>query len=642
VIRRAFLPALPLAAFIAAFGAAALGASPLAFDDHPGQLYRVWLVVTGGPAPWRWHDGWWAGYPELQFYPPGFAYLGAALHALTLGALGVDRAYHVVVWLAWATPGATSYLLLHRVLGHGLAALPGAFVALTFSTAIASGVEGGVHIGMIAARLGWAMLPLLVWLLVRDSRRIARPSVIALTAALVLMHPAHLPTAVAAIVLAAFAGARSVSRGLRDTLLTLVGAAALTAFWSVPLVARLAETRALAWGTLGELLALMVRQPLALILVALAAVSPFIARTSAERLVARLPWIASGIVALDALVLEPAGLRWLPSDRVVDGAVLGIVLAAGTTIGRAIGAASARVRLPHVGGAVAALALLVALSWPGDTLMLWPRRAAWPTLEATERGLRLSELWARLAATPEGRVLFTRSGVPLVYGREWWRPHTHVTALTPRATGHGIVHGTFTHPSPTAALVYRGDAGRGAITALAERSDGRSLFGRPLAALDDAGLDRYTNTLGVSAIVAVDEDAPALRALDEHANFRRIAAPSPFVLWARREPIAIPRRAQDGWRITLRGVPGQWTTTRMTYYPLWRAFDGVAALETRRGELGDLEVRLARDAATVDLRYAAGGAERTGTAISAVALLGWAAAVVAAVRRPRPAQPASA
>src|SRR5687768_17542724 len=319
-----------------------------------------------------------------------------------------------------------------------------------------------------------------------------------------------------------------------------------------------------------------------------------------------------------------------------------MVLAAGTTIGRAIEEASTRVRLPPVAGAASALALLAALSWPGHTLMLWPRPAAWPTLEATERGLRLSELWARLAATPEGRVLFTRSGVPLVYGSEWWRPHTHVTALTPRATGHGIVHGTFTHPSPTAALVYRGDAGRGAITALAERSDGRSLFGRPLAALDGAALDRYTNALGVSAIVAVDEDAPALRALDDHASFRRAAAPPPFVLWVRGDPIAIPRRAQDGWRITLRGVPGQWTTTRMTYYPLWRAFDGAAALETRRGELGDLEVRLARDVATVDLRYAAGTPERAGVAISAVALLAWFVSVVAAARRPRPSQPASA
>ena len=76
--------------------AASLGVSPPAFDDHPGQLYRLWHVVTHGPAPWAWNDGWWTGYPELQFYPPAFAYAGALLHAGTLGALsvpgGVSRA----------------------------------------------------------------------------------------------------------------------------------------------------------------------------------------------------------------------------------------------------------------------------------------------------------------------------------------------------------------------------------------------------------------------------------------------------------------------------------------------------------------------------------------------------------------------
>ena len=35
-----------------------------------------------GPAPWTWNPDWWTGYPELQFYPPGFAYAGAVLHAL--------------------------------------------------------------------------------------------------------------------------------------------------------------------------------------------------------------------------------------------------------------------------------------------------------------------------------------------------------------------------------------------------------------------------------------------------------------------------------------------------------------------------------------------------------------------------------
>ena len=118
-------------------------------------------------------------------------------------------------------------------------------------------------------------------------------------------------------------------------------------------------------------------------------------------------------------------------------------------------------------------------------------------------------------------MLFLRSAVPLVYGTEWWRPHTHVTALTPLRAGRAILGGTFTHPSPVAALVYRGDAGPGAITRFAERLDGHRLFGRPLEALEPGMLAAHADRLGISVIVALDEDAPRLRALESSSAVGR-------------------------------------------------------------------------------------------------------------------------
>ena len=240
-----------------------------------------------------------------------------------------------------------------------------------------------------------------------------------------------------------------------------------------------------------------------------------------------------------------------------------------------------------------------------------------------------------MRAAPEGRVLFVRSGVPLVYGTEWWRPPTHVTALAPRATGRAIVHGTFTHPSPIAALVYRGDAERAPIRALAERLDGRELFGRPLGALDAATFDRYAEPLGVSAVVGLDEDAPALRVLDDHRGYRRVDGPAPFVLWFRTTPVAIPRRDGDGrWSLPLEGDAGQWRTARIAWYPLWEAFEAGTRLATRRGPAGDLEVLMPRASATLELVYTVGAAERTGVALSAAALLVWLGWLGFALRRP--------
>lgn len=621
---------LPLAALLAyglAVAWAALGASLLVADDHPGQLYRLWHVVTRGPAPWAWNAGWWTGYPELQFYPPGFAYAGALLHYATLTSLSVPATYQTLLWIAYLAPGLTTFLALARVLGNGWLALPGAFVALTFSAGTASGVEGGVHIGMVGARLAWALLPLLMLALVRWTEgggplpRLAVP----ILAAIVLTHPAQLPAAVVLVLLSAHVAEPRGPR-FRAAAGILAATAALTGFWTVPLLARLAHTRALAWGELTFRAAVdtFARQPLVPVLLAFAVLVVFARRDPSapgartEAVVARLFPAMVAVTLLDRVALEPLGIRWLPADRVVDGAWLALILAAGLgwdRLGRRL--------MPPAPGALIAIGLIVLLALPGTTLVLWPRAAEWPKLPATERGLRLADLWAAIRRAPEGRVLFARSGIPLVHGTAWYRLHTHLTALTPMMTGREIVNGTFTHPSPVAALVYRGDAGRAAITTLVERLDGHSLFGRPLDALDATTFNAYADRLGIGAVVVLDEDLPRLRALEDNAVFARRVATPPFVLFERSGGIAIPRETAPGrWRLPLTGEG--WESARIAYYPLWEVRADRTRLPVRRGEWGDLEVQAGR-ATTAELVYGAALAEKLGLAVSAAGLLAWAA-----------------
>jgi hypothetical protein len=609
------LPVLLLLGYGVAFGAAAFGLATPAFDDHPGQLFRLHHLVARGPAPWAWNPDWWAGYPELQFYPPGYFYLGALLVWGSLGMLSVAGAYQALLWLTWLAPGVTAFLALARLSGREWLALPGAFLALTLSAGVASGVEGGVHIGMLPARLGWALLALLV---------LSRPSLTPpLLAGLVLLHPAHGPAGIVLVLAAAWLGGRPRGRRLIDAALALLLAAMLTAFWAVPLVARLEHTRALAWGALAPLETLS-HHPLLLVLLALAAAAWPLARTPAERLVAVWPWLGVGLVAADAAGLEPLGIQWLPADRVSDSAWMAIVLAAGFTVARLLERLGAGVGAPAAAGALACALFAVALSWPAHTLVLWPRAAEWPSEAVVERGLRLDALWAAVRRGPDGRVLFVRSGVPLVYGPEWWRPHTHVTALAPIRTGRAILNGTFTHPSPIAALVYRGDAGAGAITTLVERLDGRRLFGRSLEDLDAATLAAYADRLGAAVVVALDEDAPRLRALADTRVFRARPPVGPFLLFDRIEPVSLPALRADGhgWMAATGGA-GDWIPARMAYYPLWRAVQADAPLETRRGPYGDLEIRLGPSSGPVTLVYAPGAPEIAGVVLSAAGLAGW-------------------
>ena len=631
----ALAPLALLLAYALAFAATALGVGPIAYDDHPGQLFRLWHVVDHGPAPWAWNEGWWTGYPELQFYPPALAYAGGLLHAASLGLLGVPAAYQALLWLALLAPGVTAWLLLARVLGHGWAALPGAFVALTLSLwpTLMSGVEGGVHVGMVPARLAWALLPLLGVTLARWADGLASfpaRAVVPIVAAVVLTHPAHLPAALVLVALAA----RVVPdrpRRLASALAWLAVTALVTAFWTIPLLVHLGETRALAWGalSLASLRDTLVAHPLVLALAVLGFVALAKARGGAERLIAWAPWAMAAVVALDGVVIEPLGLSWLPADRLLDGFWLLLVLAAGLGTGRLLQRLAARHAVPVTLSALAAGAAAVVLSLAGhDTLTLWAR--PWPSYASLERGLRLPALWTALRGAPEGRVLFVRSAVPIAFGTEWWRPHTHVTALTPVLAGRAIVNGTFTHPSPVAALIYRGDTDRRPITTLVERLDGHSLFGRWLEALDATTFNAYASRLGVSVVVALDEDIARLPALADNPRFPTRRSEPPFLLWLG-PPVRLPQSLGAGrWRVTLESRAEEWTPAGVAYYPLWRASAAGTSLETRRGAYGDLEIRVPAGVTMVELTYGPGAAEWTGMALGALGVLLW----LTAWRRP--------
>ncbi len=632
---RAAVPALLLLVYAVAFGLAALGNGLLAFDDHPGQLYRLHHAIELGWAPWRLNPGWWAGYAELQYYPPGAAWLGAVIHSASLGALNVPRAYETVVWIAWMLPGITTFALLQRVLGNGWLALPGAFVALTLSAGSRSGVEEGLRWGLVAARLGWGLLPLVALSLVDwldDARRaplLAAP----LLAAIILLHPAHTPAALALLGTAAWLGHGNRRQRVKQTAIVTALSLGLSALWLLPLLAHLRMALPLAWGD-GSPLGLLrqMGHPLVVVL-ALAQVVAWISTprsgdTTIRWLQAFTPAVAA-VVALDALMAAPIGALWLPADRLVDSLLLALV------IGASLGVPGLAERLPRLqpaGLAVALIAGAVLLSpgSPEPTLTLWPMQGQWPRYDEVVRGNRLDALWQALRDTPPGRVLFLRSAVRLDYRPEWWRPHSHVTALTPIETGRGIINGTFTHPSPVAGLLYTGTADNRPITMLVEERDGVSLFGRPLGSLTVERFRAWADKLGISIVVASEEDAGRLGFLEAAADFSPPRAIGPFRVYVAHAPRILPQRVGlQTWRLAPASGAG-WRAAGFAYSPLWSAESGGRPLPTRRDPAGMLEIEGPGGASDITLQHSPGGVERIGVLISALSV---SALAVAAVRR---------
>ena len=627
---RALPPALLLLAYAVAFGHSALGGGLLVFDDHPGQLYRLYHAVTIGWAPWRLNPGWWAGYAELQYYPPGAAWLGAAIHQGSMGAVGIPLAYETVLWVAWLLPGVATFALLTRLLGSGWLALPGAFVALTLSAGSRSGVEEGLRWGLVAARLGWGLLPLVALSLVNWVEGGRRAPLLAapLVAAVILLHPAHAPAAFLLLALGAGFGAADSPRRLGQAVIIAALALGLSGLWLLPLLAHLGMALPLAWGAVTALglLRQLATRPLVIVL-ALTQMGCWLSMRMSGPVAPAARWLhaftpaMAVLVALDALLAAPLGVLWLPADRLADALLLALVLSA-APVTRLIAE-----RLPRLGpmGAVAAClgaALVLSGGSHEPSLTLWPSRGQWPKYEEVVRGTRIDALWQTLEGAPAGRVLFLRSAITLDYRPEWWRPHSHITALTPLFSGRPIINGTFTHPAPLAGFFYTGSPAPRPITTLVEERDGRTLFGQPLESVTPAAFSRWCERLGVSVVVATDEEVGRLPFLAGHSDFSGPDLIGPFRVYVSRAPHPLPAPAgPQRWRLDLSGDEPEWAPAGMAYSPNTRADSRGRLLRTRSDDIGMLEIRRpGTGAAVVDLSHPAATAEWLGLSLSALSM----------------------
>jgi hypothetical protein len=644
-VSRALPPALLLLAYAIAFGRSALGGGLLVSDDHPGQLYRLYHAVMIGWAPWRVNPGWWAGYAELQYYPPGAAWLGAAIHLGSMGVLGVPAAYQAVLWIAWLLPGMTTFLLLARLLGSGWLALPGAFVALTLSAGSRSGVEEGLRWGLVASRLGWGLLPLVALSLVRWVEGARRAPLLAapLVAAVILLHPAHAPAALVLLALGACFGAADLPRRLGQAGVVAALALGLSGLWLLPLLAHLGMSLPLAWGAASALglLRQLATRPLVMVL-ALIHIGVWLSIRASGTVAPAVRWLhvftpaMALLVALDACLAAPLGILWLPADRLADSLLLALVL------GAAVATRMLAERLPRIGpmgaGAVClGAALVLSGGAPEPSLTLWPSRGQWPKYEEVVSATRIDALWQALKAAPPGRVLFLRSAVALDPRLEWWRPHSHITALTPLFSGRPIINGTFTHPSPLAGFFYTGSAATRPITTLVEERDGRTLFGQPLESVTAAAFSRWCERLGVSVVVATDKEDGHLPFLAGHPDFSGPDIIGRFRAYVSRASRPLPAPAgPQRWQLDLSVAEPEWAPAGMAYSPNARAESRGRLLPTRSDDIGMLEIRRPPGGATVvELSHPPATAERLGLSFSALSLAALLGAGVFLVKRAR-------
>ena len=635
-----------------AFAYAALGRGVPAFDDHPGQLFRLWHALDRSlpSAAWTadWNPDWWGGYPELQFYPPGFAIVGAVIRVMLLWQPSVETVYRLLCAVIFLAPGVTTYALVARVVGNRWLALPPAFLALVVSADLRGGVEAGVRWGALTTRLGVAWLPLLAlslrpWVEGGRVPRWAPP----LAALAILSHPSTLPAVVTLLGLAT--ALAILARPGRPTgvqaLATAGFTALLTAFWSLPFAARRAWVVPLAWGDLSlGLPADLARRPvlLALGVAALAAwVAVGLRRRPFDALIASLPLVLVAGFLGDVWLFQ-RGWSGIEPQRLLDGIVHASIWAAGLGVAAIVERAIPARADPRIRPAVAlAMVAVVAILPDGNarppTVSVWPAAGGWPTLEEVTRRHHLDRLWTGLRGGSD-RVLFLVSSLRLDRDPAWHAPHSHVTSLAPIMAGRETVHGTYTHPSPVAARFYTGQATPPTrLLTLAERLDGKSLLGQPWEQLSVPTFDRFARRLRIGTVVVPSAEVSRVRFLG--LPYVSAGEAAGFTLFERRDRPwpRMERITSRRYRVIVSPTGGVWIPTGIPAYPLWQVKSAAGRLETRVDDWGMLEFRVPVDLFEAELVYTEGWLEWTALGLS---LLGGSAWLAWAFRTRKPTTPA--
>ncbi len=638
------------------------------WGDHPGQFMRFWYpTAVSVPQYGRvvdWNPLWYAGYPELQFYPPGHALLGLALNAITLGLLSPERVYNLIPAAALVLPVFTTFAFLRVSLapaGRGasrVAGLVAAALALSFTPMW--GGANAVPIGLMGERLAFGVVPLVLlagWKLVESpsGRRLSLAA--GLLAILVLLHPFHAPAAVIAVSGYALARwlllrfERSSTAAARWPWLAgwLLLAVGFTAWWLLPLVVRQTPYSAgLVRTTLSQTLDWFKFYPVIPNL--LIAVTPALmllahrdwrVRASVGVLAALIPTLVL-IVLLDyAVLFDRLNITALDPIRFIAEYYMAFILLTGAAAGAVVSRFLWRV--PPLATALAVL-LVVVLKPVATTAWTDMRYIIGVPQESTLDGLfkhpAFNGLWETLAEDPaaDGRVLFTSYYLQVTWPDGQTTP-TAIKAMTPYLTGREIVGGTFSHWSPGARLLWVGDPWASLLPGQVELEDDQRMLGIPWGELSDATLLAAVRALNVTTIVANMDDTNARAMLNSAPHFQRFWENGHFVLyhvldtapaWVEADGAEVHLVERDArrWVIQVdRAGAGASLTAKMAFYPLWRADAGSQRLPITPNPYGMQQIELpAGGPYTVTLAYREGWPEWAGLiatvgALSAAAFL---------------------
>lgn len=636
------------------------------FGDHPGQYWRMWYTLNvSWPLRHRvidWIPYWYAGYPELQFYPLGFVIVGWLLNLITFGRISTALIYEIVVFIAYALPGFTFYYAVRHLGFDRRAAFAAGLFGLIFPAIF--GGAGAPFIGMIGSRLAFGLNPLVfVWAIdVLEGRgtRYGWLATLALALAL-LAHPYHEIGMMLALGFYILIRRLPPIRTSTRLLALVFFATALDAFWLAPLLAH-SSTEMITYirATFDQTWRQLTDESLwPYVLFALPAlIRAWREQDSRHRaiLVVFLTLaiaVSAAMLSIYVILIERLRFYGLDPVRLIGEFYFPLIFLAamgvselGTWVSKIVEFKTLKMRTLPAGAVTLLLSAFLLIRFFQTHAYYYPKENDEPRfLSQALADYRLDELWEVLRAS-EGRILFTSFYTHLsARGTEPFP--TTLPALTPSFTQRQIMGGTFSHWSPITALMWVGQINPPVLWGRIEEQDDRALFGTPLEELSDAQLYNYCQRFNITTIVASINDFLTRTFLDASPHFQSYYNNGFFFVyrvkgydntWIDPRKAIVDLTTFTDQEITFRVRAARSNASvgvKVYAYPLWRAYtDDGQSLQIMRDDLGLMRILLPRgENYSVTLRYEDGPAEQIGTLISVFSLALFLSVGVYAVRK---------
>jgi hypothetical protein len=305
--------------------------------DTGAHIYAPWYLRTNllekGLVS-GWSQGWFAGFPMLHFYFP----LVAAFQALVSFVIPYEVAFKLGTLLGIFFMPVGAYLMLKLMRFDFPIPIAGSIVMVSFLFMDSHTIYGGNIPSALAGEYSFSLSVGLCMVFLGLAYRSAMeqgssplPAAVVLASA-VLSHLIPVMVTLLALPLVIFWGARArgISIVARRLAVVLGVAFALTAFWSIPFLARLGYTANMGWGPVEGLGVLFPRE--IWIYVAATILGALIAGARADRRFLLL--LAPAIVGVVLYFVVPQGHVW--NGRFIPFWYLGVYLCAAYMVGSTV------------------------------------------------------------------------------------------------------------------------------------------------------------------------------------------------------------------------------------------------------------------------------------------------------------------